>query len=200
MRVFHEFRFIFVAGLLLICAMNTMADLTGTYNASSSSTGTVPITGAPAAGPFTVGGAGPSFCINGDGCSTAGLFGAVSVTATQVSFTFFGSTTAESGSFTINLTNFTGAPITGVSLVSGSLIDGSFAVSGFTANSISFTGATTTDFNGVGGRTITFAVATATAPPPSVPALSTWALAMTAIVLGGLGALRLWRPAHNPTR
>lgn len=198
MRVADGFRVISIAVLFFSCAPSTMADLAGTYTVSSSSTGTVPITGAPAPGPFTVGGPGPSFCIDGDGCSGGGLFGSVSVTATQVSFTFFGSTTPVSGSFTITLTNFTGAPITGATLVSGSLGGGSFVQSGFTANSISFTGSTSTVFSAIGGSTITFDVTT-TAPSPVVPALSTWALVLTAIVLAGLGAFHFHRSARNPT-
>lgn len=143
MRVLRGFRAGSIAIIFLICATNTMADLSGTYSVSSSATGSVPITGAPAPGPFTVGAAGPSFCIGGNGCSSTGLSGSVSVTATQVSFTFFGSTGVVPGSFTINLTNFSGSSIGGVSLVSGSLFSGSFGVSGFTANSMSFTGSTT---------------------------------------------------------
>lgn len=155
----------------LISATAAKATLVGTYNTTSSTTGTVAFTAAPGPGPFTVGGAGPSFCIDGDGCVTAGLFGSVSVTGTMVSFTFFGSTVGENGSFTINLTNFNNA-ITGVTLASGSLIDGTFGLSSSTAHSISFTGSTTTDFDAVGGRTIVFDV-TSVPEPSSVVLLST---------------------------
>jgi hypothetical protein len=155
----------------LLSATAAKATLVGTYNTTSSTTGSVAFSGAPGPGPFTVGGAGPAFCIDGDGCVTSGLFGSVSVTGTMVAFTFFGSTVGENGSFTINLTNLNNA-ITGVTLASGSLIDGMFGLSGSTAHSISFTGSTTTLFNGVGGRTVVFDV-TSVPEPSSVVLLLT---------------------------
>lgn len=148
----------------LLSATAAKADLVGTYNATSSTIGIVTLTEAPGPGPYTVGGAGPEFCVDGDGCVTSGLFGSVSTDGTHVAFTFFGSTLFDDGSFTINLTNF-GSTITGVTLASGSLIDGTFGVSGFTATSMSFTGSSTTDFSAIGGNTVVFDVMTT--PEPS---------------------------------
>jgi len=156
----------------LLSATAAKATLVGTYNASSSTTGTVAFTAPPGSGPFTVGGAGPSFCVDGAGCNVnSGLSGSVSVTGNMVSFTFFGSTFGENGSFTINLTNLNNA-ITGVTLASGSLMDGTFGLSGSTANSLSFTGSTTTSFSALGGRTILFDV-TSVPEPGSVVLLLT---------------------------
>lgn len=159
----------------LLSATIAKANLMGTYNVSSSATGLVNINPAPGAGPFTVGGTGPTFCVDYIGCFGSGLSGSLSVTGTQVTFNFFGSTdSGNPGSFTINLTNFT-TPITGVTLAFGALNYGTFGLSGFTANSISFTGNTginSQSIDAIGGSTFTFNVTTTPEPSSGVLLLS----------------------------
>jgi hypothetical protein len=97
--------------------------------------------------------------------SGSGVTGSTSVTGTQVSYTFFGSTAgAGPGSFTVTLSGFS-TPITGFTLVSGSLGGGTLT-SSFTSNSLTFTETTGTNFNAIGGNTLLFNVTTAAVPEP----------------------------------
>jgi hypothetical protein len=92
------------------------------------------------------------------------------VSGSQVTFQFFGSTAgAGPGSFTINLSGFTG--ILGVSLASGGL-GGATITDSSTSSSLSFTFTTPGDFNAVGGNTVVFNVVTP--EPSSVVLLSTF--------------------------
>lgn len=159
---------VMVAGLCLLSATNASAALSGTYNASGSDTPNINLTGLTT-GPFTVGGSGPSFCVGPpNACSSgSGVSGSTSVSGTQVAFTFFGSTNSNSGTFTINLINFT-TPITGVTYVSGAFNNSpaaTFTATGFTSSSLTFTGSTTGGFDALGGDTIIFDVTTAAAVP-----------------------------------
>jgi hypothetical protein len=151
----------------LLLASTATAGLTGsTYNFSTSKTGTVTISPLGAGGSFTAP-AGPFFCVgpNSDNCASSGLFGSISISNTQVIFSFSGSTTAATGTFVLNLTGFVPPNITNVTFNSGSLAGGTFGLTSFTSNSMVFTG-TVNDgsFNAINGRTIVFDVATLTPP------------------------------------
>lgn len=167
-----------VAVLFLLCAGNASAALTGSITASGTDTPQINVVGLTT-GPFTIPGSGPSFCIGPPAScnSGSGVSGTSNLSANQVSFTFFGSTNAVSGDFTINLTGFTTA-ITGVTLNAGSTLfsQGTFGLLGFTPSSLSFKGiATGNGFSALGGRTYIFDVTTAAAVPEpgSVVLLST---------------------------
>src|SRR5689334_18943981 len=101
-----------VALLCLLSATNASAALSGSFNGNVTSTGGVSVTGV-SSGPYTVGVSGPSYCVGPpNACGGGnGVSGSTSVTGTQVSYTFFGSTNGISGSFTVDLTGFT-TPIT----------------------------------------------------------------------------------------
>jgi hypothetical protein len=162
-----------VGALCLLSATNASAALSGTFNASGSTTGSTVVTGLTT-GPFTVGVSGPGFCVGPpNACGTGnGLSGSASVSGTQVTFGFAGSTAgAGPGSFTINLTGFTSA-ITGVSLAAGGLGNATITESS-TANSLTFTFSTGSDFNAIGGNTVVFNVASVP-EPSSVVLLSTF--------------------------
>ena len=153
-----------VAVLCLLSATNANAALSGSFNANESTTGNVVITGF-SSGPFTVGAGGPGYCVGPpNACGSGhGVSGSTSVTGTQVSYTFFGSTSgAGPGSFTVNLTGFTGS-ISSFTFVSGSLGGGALTFS-HTSNSLTFTETTGSDFNAIGGDTIVFNVATVPEP------------------------------------
>lgn len=163
--------FAMVAVLCLLSATNASAALSGTYGASSSTTGTVEISG-PGAGPYTVSAGGPGFCVGPPlACgSGSGVSGSAAVSPTQISFTFFGSTDGADGSFTVDLTGFTSS-ISSVAYVSGSLGGGTLSTS-FTPSSFTFTESTTSAFDAIGGDTITFDIV-ATPEPGSVLLLFT---------------------------
>jgi len=168
-----------MAGVLcLLSATNASAALSGTFNASGSDTPNINLTDLTT-GPFTVGVSGPSFCVGPpNSCSGgSGVTGLTTVSGTQVTFQFFGTTNGNAGTFTINLINFT-TPITGVTYVSGAFNnapDATFVASGFTSTSLSFLGSTTDGFDAFGGNTFVFNVTTAAAvpEPSSVVLLST---------------------------
>ena len=164
------------ATLCLIWTTTARANLSGTYNASSTVSGNTVVTGLTS-GPFTVGSGGPSFCVGPpNACGTgSGVSGSATVSATQVVFTFFGSTAgAGPGSFTINLTGFSG-PITNFSLASGSL-GGASVLSSFTSTYLSATFTTGSDFGAIGGNAVTFNVVS----PAAVPEVSSVYLLLTA--------------------
>jgi hypothetical protein len=160
--------------LCLLSATNASAALTGSFNGTVTSTGGVNLSGV-SSGPYTVGVNGPGYCVGPpNACNMGnGVSGSTSVSGTQVSFTFFGSTNNINGSFTVNLTGFTTA-ITGLTFVSGTLGGGTLTDS-FTSSSITFTETTGGGFNAIGGTTIVFDVTTAAVPEPSsVVLLSTF--------------------------
>lgn len=155
------------ATLCLFSASNASAALSGTFSASGSTSGNTVMTGLNP-GPYTVGVSGPGFCVGPpNACSSgSGLSGSVSLTGTQVTYGFAGSTAgAGPGSFTISLTGFT-TPITNVTLASGSL-GGATISETFTSSSITFTATTGSDYNAIGGTSIVFNVTTAAVPEPS---------------------------------
>lgn len=180
------------AVLCLIWTTNARADLSGTYNASSSVTGNTQIAGP--SGSFTVGSGGPGFCVGPPvNCGGGqGVSGSATVNPTNVMFSFFGSTAgAGPGSFTINLTGFSG-PITGFTLASGSL-GGATATTSFTSTSLSATFTTGTDFNALGGTSLTFNVVSAAA----VPEVSSVYLLLTAALPVAVWARRRARASHS---
>jgi hypothetical protein len=134
-------------------------------NFTTSETGSVIIT--PLGGPTdeTVnGGTIFGFCVVAPidaGCAdNSGVSGSVAITANQVSFTFYGSTSATSGTFVITISGFT-TMINNVTLApgSGSLSPGTFGLTSFTSNSMTFTGTvSSTDFSAIGGQVFTFNV------------------------------------------
>lgn len=157
----------FAAFMCLLSASNASAALSGTFNASDTTTLFTVVTGL-GSGPFTVGVSGPSFCVGPpNACgSGSGLSGSTAVSATQVAFTFFGSTAgAGPGSFTINLTNFT-SPITGVTLVSNGL-GGSTVTESHTSSSLAFDFSTGSDYDAIGGERAVFNVTTSAVPEAS---------------------------------
>ena len=105
---------------------------------------------------------------------------------TTIGFSFFGSTAGAVGSFSVTIsnidaliTNVTGGPID---------IGGPLAVNSFGPHSITFTGTTAGDFNGIGGVFGTFEVAaTPVNPVPEPGTLS----------LLGLGAAALYRKRRS---
>jgi hypothetical protein len=151
----------------LLLASTATAGLTGsTYNFSTSETGTVTIAPLGAGGSFTAP-AGPGFCVgpNTDGCVSSGLSGSISISNTQVIFSFVGSTNGATGTFVLNLTGFLPPNITNVTFNSGSLAAGTFGLTSFTSNSMVFTGTVNNGtFSAINGRTIIFDVATLATP------------------------------------
>ena len=159
----------FMAGVLcLLSAGSAHSALSGTYNASGSDTPSITLSNLDT-GPFTVPGAGPGFCVGPpNSCSSgSGVTGSTTVTGTQVTFTFFGTTNGNAGTFTVNLINFT-TPITGVTYVSGAFNNSSSAsfTATSTASSLSFTGSTSNGFDAFGGSTFVFNVTTAASAVP----------------------------------
>ncbi len=132
-------------------------------NFTTSETGGVAIT--PLGGPTseTVNGGNIfGFCVGTPtNCSMgSGVSGSVTITANQVSFTFYGSTDPVAGTFSIQISGFTTA-INSVTFNSGALTYGTFALASFTSNSMTFTGTSSgSGFSALGGKTITFNVAT----------------------------------------
>jgi len=177
-----------IAILSLGLASTASATLIGdSYNFSISATGSVTILSQSGPGPY-IAPAGPSFCVGpaANACSSSGLFGSVTMSATQVIFNFFGSTNPSTGTFVVNLTNFLPANITNVTYNSGALSGGTFGLASFSASSMVFTGTSTDNgFNAVGGSQIAFDVATA------APATITKSFNPAKIAPGGTSTLTL---------
>ena len=176
------FRTLFLgAAMTLVFAGNASATIIGaTYAFSTSTTGAVQIS--PFGGPTThTDPANPGFCVGppvacgqGSGVSGTFAFSTVGPNLDRITFTFFGSTFSVAGTFAIQLGNFStvdGEVITGVSYNAGNLSAGDFTNVTFDGVNAIFTGSTASGFNALGGRTVTFNVATREAPEPGALAL-----------------------------
>jgi hypothetical protein len=184
----------FAAALSLAFASNANANIVGsTYNFSTSVTGSTTISPSGSGGTHTDP-ANPLFCVGPPlNCGTDGGvtgfigFSESSATLDKITFTFFGSNSA-SGSFTIDLGNFTnlhGETITSMSLFSGALGSATPAVT-WNGTDARFTFSTTSNFNAIGGDTVVFNVATAV-PGPVVGA------GLPGLIFAGGGLLGWWR-------
>jgi hypothetical protein len=199
------------AALALAFAPNANATIVGsTYNLTTSETGNTVITPLGAQGAHTDP-ANPGFCVgstevgpacaSGSGVTGSYAFSTVSPTLDRISFSFAGSTAgAGPGTFDVELGNFTttdGETVTGVSYLSGNFIggEGDFSSVSFVGGNATFTGSTSTDFDALGGTTVTFNVTTAQAVP--APLIGHGLLAFLAV--GGIlfGAKFLQR-SRNP--
>ena len=135
----------------------------------------------------------PLDCSGGSGMSGAFTFSDVTSTLSRITFTFFGSTAgAGPGFFLIDLGDFVttdGDKITNVSYLSGNLLGGSFTSVSWNGTDAIFRGATSTDYDAIGGASVTFNVGLTPVPEPA-----TWAL----LGLGFLGlCLFRWRREQN---
>ena len=182
------FRTLFLgAAMTLVFAGNASATILGaTYNFMTSTTGAVQIS--PSGGPTShTDPANPGFCVGppvacatGSGVSGSFAFSNVGPNLDRIAFTFFGSTNPVLGTFSIQLGNFStvdGEVITGVTYNAGNFATGDFSSVTWDGVKAIFTGSTANGFNAIGGRTVTFNVATREAPEPAT------------LLLFGLGAL-----------
>jgi hypothetical protein len=181
-----------VAALSLTFATAASATLVGsTYDYSSSTTGNTVLTGS-ANGTYTdpsnpgvcVGP--PNFCGDSAGLSGSMAFATISPTLNTITFTFYGSTAgAGPGSFTLDLGNFVttdGSSITGVSYASG-FLGGATNAFNWDGTNAAFTFSTGSDYNAVGGNTIVYNLAMASATVPEPDSLL--------MLMGGIGLLGL---------
>jgi hypothetical protein len=172
----------FATAGVLAFASPSMAGLIGSsVTGTASATGTVQVS--PTALGTTTVGAGPefSFCLGPPlACAMgSGISAGVDITDTGVDFSFFGSTAGAHGTFSVLLSGF-GPTIENVTLASNGF--DSFALTSFGPHQMLFTGATTNDFNAIGGQFANFAVVSA-APEPAT-------LALLGIALAGIGFSR----------
>lgn len=162
-----------------VFASTSMAGIVGsTYHFSTSTTGSTTIIGTSGyyADPMN-----PGVCVgpNSDSCSSSGLDGGftfqdVDATDSKINFTFVGSTDLANGTFTIDLGNFVttdGSTITGITYNSGNLFVGDFTGVSWNGTDAIFTGATSSLYNAVGGRTVSFDVTLSSTPEPGTIAL-----------------------------
>ena len=184
------------AALSVAFAANANATIVGsTYDFTTSVTGSTQI--GPLGGPTSqTDPANPPFCVGppvacgaGSGLSGSFTFAQVTPTLDTITFIFFGSTIgAGPGTFAIDLGNFQtldGEVITGVSYVSGNLLQGDFSSVAFNGTDAVFTGSTGSAYNAIGGVGVLFNVTTAAAAVPE-PA----GLALLASALLGFGVMR----------
>jgi hypothetical protein len=172
----------FAAALALAFAPNANATIVGsTYDFTSGVTGNTMISPLGAQGAHTDP-ANVGFCVGppvacgaGAGVSGSYAFATVTPTLDTITFTFFGSTAgAGPGTFDIDLGHFVttnGEHINGVTYASGNLFEGSFTSVTFNGTDAVFTGSTSTDYNAIGGTSVTFDVATAVPEPASLALL-----------------------------
>jgi len=161
-----------IAIFAALAASPASATLIGdSVNFATAQTGTTTITGGP---PSATVGAGPEFsaCVgpNSNNCASSGLFVSVDIGASTIVFSFAGSTGAANGNFTLTISgindiinNVTGGPL--------SLIAGTFGLASFDAHSMTFTGTPSGNYNAVGGRSVTFNIASTAVPEPATIAL-----------------------------
>ena len=151
-------------------ASTSMADLVGsTYDFSAATTGSTAI--AATAGTYTDP-ANPGFCVGppvacgaGAGLSGSFTFADVTPSTSTITFTFFGSTSgAGPGTFSIDLGNFTGDPITSVTYGAGNLQQGDFSSVTWDGTHAIFTGSTGGEYGAIGGSTVVFNVTTVPEP------------------------------------
>jgi len=155
----------FATAAILIFASPSMAGLLGSsVTGTASATDTVQVS--PTALGTTTVGAGPefNFCLGPPlACGVgSGISVGVDITDTGVNFSFFGSTAGAHGTFSVLLANF-GPTIQNVTFASNGF--DSFAVTSFGPHQMLFTGATTNEFNAIGGQFINFNVASVAAVP-----------------------------------
>ncbi len=136
-----------------------------------------------------------AFCVgpNLDNCQTSGLFGAVSITDTQLKISFVGDVFIADGSFTLNFTGFDGL-LRAVTpdRSSGSLLAGSFRLASFNSSQMTLSGYADSSgfisYNGTNKPAYLFDLTTGTASEPASLLLS--GLGLTGIALLG---------RHRPT-
>jgi PEP-CTERM motif len=168
--------FVAAVTLALLLAVATPSAIASTIDVQSllgsPVTGTSSVTGTTTINPLgalgnTVVGPGPEFgfCVgpNANNCVSSGLSGSVDISDAQIAFTFFGSTNAATGSFSVLLSNFS-QTILNVAYVSGALQNGSFGLTSFNSSSILFTGTPSGNYSAIGGDTILFNVTSVPEP------------------------------------
>ena len=128
------------------------------------------------------------FCIgpNANNCLSSGFASEVNISNSAISFLFAGSNSGSTGGFTFTISGID-VPVISVT-GGGSLQQGSFGLSSFTASSITFAGTAAGGFAAIGGQTLTFNVG-------QVPEPSTWALTGFGAVLLAWSARRRFHPA-----
>lgn len=181
-----------VAALSLIFAAAANATIVGsTYDFSSSTTGNTVVTGSPNGSYVDPSNASlcvgpPNNCGGDAGLSGSYTFATVSPTLSTITFTFYGSTAgAGPGSFTFELGNFQtadGSSILGVSYASGWL-GGSTNAFNWDGTNAAFTFSTSGDYDAVGGNTVVYNLAMASATVPEPDSLL--------MLIGGMGLLGL---------
>lgn len=166
-----------VAIAALTLASSAMAGLVGTtVDGAGSATGITTFSFGPTSA--TVGG-GMEFagCVgpNDDGCVRSGMFVGVDIADSSITFAFSGGVFFATGDFTIALSGFDEV-ISAVALTSSTpLLEGTFGLQGFTADSITFTGVPSIGYSGSGGIYV-FDLTTSAVPEPTSAALAGLAL------------------------
>ncbi len=187
-----KIRYLFLfAAVALISASNAKADLVGsTYQFSTSTTGGITIASTsgtytdPSNAGFCVGP--PTACGTGSGVTGSYTFADITPTLSTITFTFFGSTTSATGSFSIDLGQFVtldGDKISNITFASGNMAG--FSSVSWNGTDAIFTGITASGFDAIGGKSAVFNV---TETPP-VPEPGTMLMVGTGLA-GLAGALR----------